>query len=356
MNANASNKTNSTQPPIDYVNIVLNNVNIVVDVITLALHLAYFLLIFLSDELKKRTYLYANHAIVASIFYPILMTTYLFITYPNTPDPNLNRIFCTLTETAWIFSKYIRMYSILLIALYRYLAVFYIKWYKKINDSYVLLISPLVLIWIISIGCPIASKFIFQTTVSPALCLDGNSQSFGMTLGYFFFNYTIMIFVPAALILIIYVRITLKLNSMKAKFRTPAGANTLQNATLSNQAENNSVVKTKIDLTKMEMTQNFSAGNSANKIEKRKEKRFANQFLVLCTFMMLTVIGFSIFQLRNIIPGYFTLTVWITVRNALKIWCAINIAASPLTSLYFHPSRSNFMKRFKSRIMPTSTL
>ena len=355
MNATVSNITNSTQPPIDYVNIALSNISLVADVITLALHLVYFLLIILSDELKKRTFLYANHAIVASIFYPILMTIYLFITYPNTADPNLNRIFCTMSEIGWVFSKYIRMYSILLIALYRYLAVFYIKWYKKINDSLVLLISPLVIIWIISFVFPIASKFIFQTGVSPSMCLDGNSQSFGMTLGYFFFNYTLMTFAPAVLIVVIYVRITRKLNSMSSKFHTPAAVNTLQNGSYETHRENRTL--------SLEMTHsNHSVGttgaiyigDSSHKIEKKKEKKFANQFLVLCTFMMFTVIGFSIFQLRNIIPGYFT--VMINWRIAIRIWVAINIAASPITSIYFHPSRSKFMKGFKSRIMPSSTL
>jgi hypothetical protein len=349
MNANASNITNSTQPPIDYVNIVLSNISLAADVITLVLHLIYFLLIFLSDELKKRTYLYANHAIVASIFYPILMTIYLFITYPNTADPNINRILCTVSEIGWVFSKYIRMFSILLIALYRYIAVFKITWYKKINDSYVLLISPLVLIWIISIGCPIASKFIFQTGVSPSMCLDGNSQSFGMTLGYFFFNYTIMTFAPAVLIVVIYVWITRKLNSMSSKFHTPAGTNTLQNGS----RENHSLETTHPNHS-VGTAGAIYIGDSSHKIEKKKERKFANQFLILCSFMMFTVIGLSIFQLRNIIPGYFT--VMINWRIAIRIWVAINIAASPITSIYFHPSRSKFMKGFKSRIMPSSTL
>ena len=345
--------SNSTQPPIDYVNIVLNNINIIVAIITLVLHLVYFIIVIFSDELKKRTYLYANHAIAASIFYPILMTIYLFISYPNTADPNLNRILCTLTEIGWVFTKYIRMYSILLIALYRYLAVFYIKWYKKINDSNVLLISPLIIVWVISIFCPIVSKLIFQTDVSPSMCLDGNSQSFGMTLGYFFFNYTIMIFAPAVSILFIYVWITRKLNSMSSKFHTPTGSKTLQNGSYVIQVENHSHGKSQTTSTRVELSQN---GHSSHKIEKKKEKRFANQFLILCTFMIFTVLGFTVLQLRNIIPGYFTLTVWINLRNVIRIWITINIAASPLTSIYYHPSRSKFMKRFKSRIMPTSTL
>ena len=353
MNETTSKITNSTEPPIDYVNIVLNNINIVVAIITLVLHLVYFIIIIFSEELKKRTYLYANHAILASIFYPILLTIYLFISYPNTADPNINRILCTLTEIGWVFSRYIRMYSILLIALYRYLAVFYIKWYKKINDSNVLLISPLIIVWIISIFCPIVSKLIFQTDVSPSMCLDGSSQSFGLTLGYFFFNYTIMIFVPAVSILVIYVRITRKLNSMSSIFNKPAAANALQNKTYSDQTENQSPGKTQTTSTRVEIAQNANAGNLANKSEKKKEKRFANQFLILCTFMIFTFLGLSIFQLRNIIPGFFT--VWINWRIAIRIWVGINIAASPLTSMYFHPSRSKFIKGLKSRIMPSSS-
>ena len=338
--------SNSTQPPIDYVNIALNNISIVVAIITLALHLVYFLIIFLSDELKKRTFLYANHAIVASIFYPILMTTYSFISYPNTADPNLNRIFCTVSEIGWIFSNYIRMFSILLIALYRYLAVFYITWYKKINDSLVLLISPLVLIWVISIGFPIAAKFMFQTGVSPSMCLDGYSLSPGLTLGYFFFNYTIMTFVPAILIIVIYVRITLKLNAMSSNFHKPGVVNILQN-----QQTENSKLSNVGDTVREAQNKNNTAKNTG--FSDKKEKRFANQFLILCTFMMFTVIGLSIFQLRNIIPGFFT--VWINWRLAIKIWNGCNMAASPLTSIYFHPSRRKFMQSLRSRIMPSSS-
>ena len=353
MNTTSSNITNSTKPFIDYVNIALTNISFSVNVITLALHLVYFVIIIFSEELKKRTFLYANHAILASIFYPMFMTIYTYITYPNTADPNINRILCTVSEIGWIFSNYIRMFSILLIALYRTLAVFKITWYKKINESYVLLISPLIIIWIISIGCPIAAKFIFETGVSPSLCLDGYSLSPGLTLGYFFFNYTIMTFAPAVLIVVIYVRITRKLNSMSSIFNKPAAVNALQNKTYSDQTENQSPGKTQTTSTRVETAQNVNAGNLATKSEKKKEKRFANQFLILCTFMIFTFLGLSVFQLRNIIPGFFT--VWINWRIAIRIWVGINIAASPLTSMYFHPSRSKFIKGLKSRIMPLSS-
>ena len=344
---NATNITNIIQPPIDYVNIALTNISLIVSIITLVLHLVYFVIIIFSEELKKRTFLYANHAMVASIFYPMFMTIYSFISYPNTADPNLNSLLCSLSEIGWIFSNYIRMFSILLIALYRYLAVFKITWYKKINDSYVLLITPLVLIWVISIGCPIAAKNMFQTKVSPSMCLDGYSLSFGMILGYFFFNYTIMTFAPAVFIVAIYVRITLKLNSMSSKFHKP-GANTFgSNVT----QENHSLGKAHSNLS-VETAATIYVGNSSHKIEKKKEKRFANQFLILCTFMIFTFLGLSIFQLRNIIPGFFT--VWVNWRYAIKIWVGINIAASPLTSMYYHPSRPKFMNRLKTKILPTS--
>ena len=304
--------------------------------LSLAIHVFYFILIAFSKSLQKRTLLYSNHAVVANSLYLIVSMFYIPAPNPSFANPQANANFCAFTEIVWIVSHYIRMYSILLIAVYRFIAVFKIAWYRKLNESIFNLLIPLVVIWAISIGFPFASKYIFQTTYSPLMCLDGYSKYLGSTLGYFFFNYTIMTFIPTVTIIVIYVLITHKLNTLSSllnKSRT-TGSEQTTNAT----------------------NQTTSDGQKTSyEVNRRIERKFANQFLIMCTFMVLTVLGLSIFQLRNVIPDYFTVWSPNGITKCIKIWVVCNMAAIPITSIYFHPDRTKFIKRLTAKIHPSQT-
>lgn len=330
-----TNSTNVNSSSINAFASVMSTISNVATYTSMGLHIVYYIFIVVSKSLRKRTMLYANHAILASSFYLIISIGYIPSQYPSFADPNVNRLFCSISEIFWIFSSYIRMYSIFLIAVYRYLAVFKIAWYQMINDSLVYLLLPLVFVWAISIGFPIGAKFIFHTSVSPILCLDGLSNSINETWSYFFFNFTIMAFFPTVSIIVIYFMITRKLNSMTQVLNKKR------------------VVSLEITYSRWRpRTADAHRNRTSVELKRIDEKKFANQFLIMCTFMVLTVIGLSIFQLRNVIPNYFT--VWSNngYTKVVKTWVVCNIAANPITSIYYHPGRRKFMEKISSRIKP----
>lgn len=217
MNISILNSTsNNTTKPNSKLLVVFDNLNNIATCSSLAIHLFYFFIIAISKSLQKRTFFYTNHANIVSSFYLILSVGYIPSQYPNMGNPTIDRLMCSISEILWIFTSYIRFYSILLIALYRFLSVFRLNWYKKINDSNFLLILPIVIIWLASIVLPVSAKFMFSTSVSPKLCLDGLSDSQLQTWLYFIFNYTFMTLCPTISIILIYILINRKLGTLEA--------------------------------------------------------------------------------------------------------------------------------------------
>ena len=169
-NSTILNKT-QTAAPIDYLFKTLNTIDHASRYYCLFVHVVFFIVLAFSKYFHKRPMLYVNHATIVNCFYCISQTFYIFGDHPALGDETLNEIICSFSEIFWIFCIYIRMYSILLIAVYRYLAVFHLNLYKKLNESFIRLMVPLVLTWMVSIASPLISKYIFNTTHGYTLCL-----------------------------------------------------------------------------------------------------------------------------------------------------------------------------------------
>jgi hypothetical protein len=179
--------------------------------LVLAIHFAYYFLILVSPKLKTKGYLYVNHATITSFFYIGMQFAYLNLgNTPSFADQYLNFILCRASELIWPFASYIRTYSVLLIAVYRYIAVFKIHLFKKINASKMLLIGPIVIVWTLSIGFPFLLKYSLQTSSSSTFCLDGYSPIFANTVIYFVLTNLAGTVVPSVAIITIYIMIIRK--------------------------------------------------------------------------------------------------------------------------------------------------
>lgn len=343
---NSSNFPNNKSTNSEILTHILNYGSIALNFFTLALCLAYSLFIFIFKKLRKRHYLYMNHANLCGIVYAAMAAGYSISPYPNFTQPELNLQICLMSEILWIFGKYIRMYSIILVAVYRFIAIFKFNWYRRLNTSYVYLCTPIVFVWFWSLGLPLASKYIFGTSINKNnsfYCLDGYSKSSRDVLSYFFFNYTFMLFLPTAGIVFMYIRIMQKLNDTRYRLRKIRITNRIYDIFMlrSIQMAAFKVLSSNID--EAHAIRNRKKANQARLESKNeKERKFANQFLVMCTLMVFTAIGWSIYQLRNMIPEFFT--VWVNWRIVIRIWCALMLAAIPITTVYFIPGRRGFLK------------
>lgn len=210
-NSNSSNggnqSTTTVTAPFDSLFNGLTQTNFVFIYTCLAIHLAFFILMVIMPDLRKRTLIFINHAVFTSLFYPCCMLSlqYVPVTYPQ---------MCWFFEIFWPFSVYIRMYSVMLIAVHRYLGVFKIDLFKKMNSSYWYLSIPIVFAWLISVTFTLATKYIFKTTYSPTFCLDGIAATYVDSLLYNIFYVVLAMVFPALIIVLIYMLIFGKLKTV----------------------------------------------------------------------------------------------------------------------------------------------
>lgn len=290
---------------------------------TILVHLIFIIILIKSKSLKKRTKLYVNHATIVNCFYTLVMTMYIFFERPDTENQILNNVLCSISEIWWIFSSYVRMYSIFLIAIYRYLAVFRIDIFKKLNNSIVLLVGPIFIVWLLSIMFPIFFKFVLQTSPSRVFCLDGSTPIFTKTILYFIFNYNLIILLPSIIIVGIYIKIMIRIRANSKRVNINYMFNSSKND-ISNSKNSSNQEK--------EEAQNL-----------KKQQRFANQFILMCISVIASAFVLSIFSLRDIIPNFFI--VFFYPRPLLRIYINCSVMIVPFLSMYYHPHRKIFFRK-----------
>lgn len=303
-----------------------------------------FILVFIfSPSMQTRHFLYVNHATIVSIMYPIIMFVFIFGNTPNTSDPNLNQILCTLSAYLREFANYIRPYSILLIAMYRYIAVFHLTFYQRINRSRLLLCIPILFVWVISLLFPICINRLLNTTSTSMLCINGNSESTLISILFFVVSFTIMMILPSIVTIFIYVQIMRELKMVRFRFRqvrtgkvTPIVMNAATTSThkKSNITNSNSSIRS-------------SSVASIALVDRKKERQFAVHFILMCASVVLTNVVFSVFYQTNIMPNYFLVLYY--YLPVLRILVAIGVSLLPISSLYFHPVRARFTDSLKQK-------
>jgi hypothetical protein len=309
--------------------------------------------------LQKKTLLYVNHAVVTSSFYIIIQFGYMFGTTPKFPDASLNAFLCSFSEFFWPFSTYIRSYSILLIAVYRYLAVFKLNVFKKINSSYWYLCAPLLGIWLLAIAFPLLIKFSLQTSPSALFCLDGYSLLYERTILYFVFTQLLNVFVPSVSILTIYMVIYRKLTALKKNLNTKDDrgenhdVNTLEQESPPVKATTVAAITNIASLMGATQLTTRRPQTRTNQKDVNKEQRFANQFVLMCLSIILSGCIMSIFQLRNVIYNYSNLLYY--WRPALRAAIEMVISLVPIIAIYYHPSRGRVLNKIKVKVQTYSS-
>jgi hypothetical protein len=175
-------------------------------VVATLIHVFYFLIVFKSNELKKRTYIFLHHVNLVSLIYCIHYTCYIGNRYPNFSQIWLNHLLCTLSELLWMNLKLMRMYSIILLAIYRYIGVYKNSLFKEINKKSKYIYFLIALTWLISIILTLILKFSLQTTYSIWFCTNGNSQSILNSFLYFSLIVTLGNVLPTFISICRYIR------------------------------------------------------------------------------------------------------------------------------------------------------
>lgn len=341
-----SNQTNIVTSSFEF----LFTVDIIFRWYGILVFILFTIILIFSKSMHTKAYLYINHCVLVSSVYSFMMFVYIFDNRPNFANTELNNVLCSISEIIWIFGIYIRTYSILLIAIQRYLAVFKLHLFKKLNSSLISLLTPLIIIWIFSIAMPIITKYAFNTTASVVFCLDGFSLVFNDTISYIVVNYTLMIILPSIITLIMYYLIIRKLAILDKKVGVGTGSLSINNQQTNNTRKSSLMVSA---LSQRRITvSNFNSAPSQIsqfneiRINSRKNRRFANQFLLMCITVIVSSVVHTIFSLRSVISNFFT--VFYYWRPFLRSYLVAVISFIPIITLYYHPSRNSIIKKIKS--------
>lgn len=329
-----------TQPDTLYENLIISAQVFVY--FCVGLHVIYVILVLFFRELRTRPLVFINHAVFANSLYPLGNIIFFYVD-PNIiipQNPQLVRILCSFFEIFWPFCIYLRMYSILLIALHRYLAVFRSDVFRRLNDSHLYLIISITATWLISIAISFILKYAFNTSYTLTNCLYGFSSSFTNSLVSTLLNTLFSLVLPAIAIVIIYIIIARRLNQLGDQLVVRRNANANVGSASNSRAEN--ATRTFMEQTSNSNTTSSTGGGGRQvKISKKKEMRFANQFILLCLLVVLTILGIAVFSFRGVIPNYFNVMYY--WRSVIRCYIMFFSALVPIFAFYNNPSRGRLV-------------
>lgn len=283
---------------------------------SIVVHLIYFVLVALVKELRKKPLIYIHNAVLVSILYPLGILVFQYVNPAAINNRNFVTVLCSAFEYFWPVSVYMRMYSILLIAIHRYLAVFHLEVFKRVNNSVWIQLAPIAITWLVSFALTAINKYSLNTTYTITFCLDGFSPIWLNNLIYAVVFVTLSMIIPALMIFIIYFIISHKLRVL--------GLN---------------------------LGGSVSNKTTSRPINQRREQRFANQFVAMCIAVILNICGIATFSIRSLVPNYFVLFFY--WRFVIRSFVLIMISLIPIISVVFNSSIKNPLAFLKSRTMVT---
>ncbi len=180
---------------------VVNYIDYVVRVLSLLIHLAYFVFIIFIKDFQKRQLLYLHHVNFIGMIYTLHYCCYIFGQSPQFGSPEINDAICFLSSIVWMVTKFLRMYSLLLLAIYRYVAVYNIKYHRIFTGKLSHMILAILFVWIFSIVASFILKYSFNTTYAVFYCFEGDSQNLNIVAWFMVINTGFSIVLPSVLIL-----------------------------------------------------------------------------------------------------------------------------------------------------------
>lgn len=276
-------------------------------VISICLFVIYFILVCIVRDLRNKNLFYLHHSNFVGFLFCLMCLVYFNNRhYEWSTWPMFDNLFCSISEFGWSILKYLRPYSVLTIAFYRFAAVYSNNTFRRINGSKFYLFLPVLFVWAVSLVLVLVTKLIFHTTHGSELCLDGYQ---GHQLAYLFTTCLLALFIPFVLILVIFVCIRYKLKQIALKSRSSNQTIALLVFNITNPAVLNSTTNSASGSTtvapsapavRKKSTIGFNIGGSSsspmNRYMKKykelsKSKRFDKKLLVnnLCDFACISL-------------------------------------------------------------------
>ena len=191
---------------------VMNYLDFFTRIVALVIHLVYVLFIIYFKEFQSRKMLFLHNVNIISMIFCIHYVFY--IGNKSFTNAEVNAVLCYISELLWINLKYLRLYSLLLLAAYRYLSVFHIQLHRKFSSSLFLMSMSVGTVWMFSLVMSFALKYIFNTTYSLRYCYEGFSENWLNSVLFFIFLIATSYIIPTVIVIVLYKKIINKLKQL----------------------------------------------------------------------------------------------------------------------------------------------
>lgn len=337
-------------------------------IFSLITHLGYFLVVLKFKKLRYKSYIFINHFMFANFIYCGVYLVYIKNERPSFSYLQLNHLVCSISSILWSVFKYLRFYSILLVSIHRFIAVYYLNFFKRINRSNLLIGLSIFLVWLISAIISLLNRFVFQTTYGKNNCFDGYSTNFNQSLHYYLVSVLFGMALPTILVMTIYVLIYRKLKKMSNKLSSQRIKSSKRSKNIDENYLNTEINTSCKDNCTQIRTSSFGGGDSPKSIEinlnkstnqveaslsqsfvirrgvsnrtfktcKKTQTKFANQFLTINFCLIISFLALSLGSMRNVVThlneGYYFITQILRIINVLAA------ALIPIFSLFYPKS------------------
>lgn len=225
-NTNLSSLYNSTSSTAYPSTSILLYIDYVVRCVSLTIHLGYFIGAFTFKALRNIRNLFLHHINFISFLYCAHYCFYIGrYSFSDLASPVVNHVFCTLSEVAWISLKFLRVYSIVLLAFYRYMAVYKGSLFKKLNANLSYMVAIIIALWLASIGIALVLKYGLNIPYIEFYCLEGFSPYVANNIAYWTITIVLVLIIPTTLVVIAYSFIIYKTRKLKSRMKRINNAN-----------------------------------------------------------------------------------------------------------------------------------
>ena len=289
----------------------------------LVANIIYFVVLILNRKANKLSYMHMHHINLIGLFQGLLIVGWSMSRYFNVQDEQVNSVLCFVSEILWGILKHIRAYSVMILAMFRYCAVFHNLIYKKISSSSKYIFLAVLIAWLFPSAVFFITKYATQSISNDMYCLDGDSKSLTMIYIYFSVASVIGFIIPTIVVCIIYGRIRSELQKRYKRLK----------------------------IIEMICPFNSNSSSSINQNERiKRNKRLMNQVILINLLEIISFFNIVILTIpiQDLLQN-FDLNTFNLVLGSLNNFI---LAVIPFVTLYFMPFKISCPKEPASASAP----
>jgi hypothetical protein len=370
---------------------ILNHFDNAVRVFTILVHLIYILASRVHRKFRSRSLLFLHHVNFINFLNSLHQmylndSAYVFNNNysENLLNVNLRWIMCSLSETMCLTLKFLCMYSLVLLGMYRYFAVYHLNMYKKITKCSSSILIFIVFTWIVSILLGMAFKvggvYLRRSRNRKAHLNCHRDEVSIADYDHFFYMIFLTIFanlIPTILIFHLYRKVLKKLrvleDSINRDFNVRKRSNSSTVITSLNMNANHKTtqqpskncVKLSIDsntintnfknetflrLLKPRHSSNMSILYCNHDINIKKHHNFTKQILLLNVVIIFYSYSTTVWLSMKQIFLVKIYTDYVSLNKILDIFFLVMLSVAPIVSLFYFPWFKSLPNRRQSII------